>query len=190
LRIPEPAKGTFLFAYLSRDHEANATFSFAFVDFASIDNATSTLINPKNHRFNGRELKVEFAGADAVRRGAAKHLLPGSDLKDGKKPFNGKPRGARDSRPPRPSRDASDGARGPKTEFKSNSDYAATPATVGEVGGGEDEQVLPREKRQRPAGSERLGRDGKKRPKPGAALALAKRETAAIVPGQGKKITF
>ncbi|KAH6914665.1 hypothetical protein BKA70DRAFT_1256707 [Coprinopsis sp. MPI-PUGE-AT-0042] len=163
---------------------------FAFVDFASIDHATSTLINPKNHHFNGRDLKVEFAGADAVRRGAAKHLLPGGDAKDGKKPFGGKSRGPKDSKPPRPSREASDGTKGSTTEFKSRSNYGEAPA-AGEEAGGEEEQSAPkREKRQRPAGSERLGRDGKKRPKPGAALALAKRETAAIVPGQGKKITF
>jgi len=40
------------------------------------------------------------------------------------------------------------------------------------------------------AARDREGRKPKGRPKPGAALALAKRESAAIVPSLGQKITF
>ncbi|KAI5985574.1 hypothetical protein EDC04DRAFT_3129610, partial [Pisolithus marmoratus] len=42
---------------------------FAFVDFTSIEQATNALINPRNHRLKGRDLVVEYASPDAVRRG-------------------------------------------------------------------------------------------------------------------------
>lgn len=51
--------------------------SFAFLDFSSVQHATDALVNPKNHHLNGRELKVQFASADAVRRGASKALVAG-----------------------------------------------------------------------------------------------------------------
>jgi RNA recognition motif-containing protein len=43
--------------------------SWAFVDFHTIAQATSALLNPHNHSLNGRKLVVEYASADAVRRG-------------------------------------------------------------------------------------------------------------------------
>ncbi|TEB18600.1 RNA-binding domain-containing protein, partial [Coprinellus micaceus] len=39
--------------------DSGACKGFAFIDFSSVDNATSALINIRNHLFNGRELKVE-----------------------------------------------------------------------------------------------------------------------------------
>ena len=45
------------------------TNRFAFVDFHTPKGATLALLNPHNHRLNGRDLKVEYASADAVRRG-------------------------------------------------------------------------------------------------------------------------
>jgi RNA recognition motif-containing protein len=42
---------------------------FAFVDFTSIEHATKALVNLRNHRLNGRDLVVEYASPDAVRRG-------------------------------------------------------------------------------------------------------------------------
>lgn len=62
--------------------------------------------------------------------------------------------------------------------------------------GGEEQQEVPAKRRRIEDASqsfEKRTRDGKPqrvRTKPGAALALAKRETAAIVPSQGKKIVF
>jgi RNA recognition motif-containing protein len=55
---------------------------WAFVDFTSIEHATTALTNPRNHRLNGRELVVEYASPDAVRRGGggpprgSKNALP------------------------------------------------------------------------------------------------------------------
>ncbi|KAL1740205.1 hypothetical protein HDZ31DRAFT_1558, partial [Schizophyllum fasciatum] len=43
---------------------------FAFVDFGTKEFAEEALINPRNHHLNGRDLQVEFASAEAVRRGA------------------------------------------------------------------------------------------------------------------------
>ncbi|TEB37148.1 RNA-binding domain-containing protein [Coprinellus micaceus] len=156
--------------------DSGACKGFAFIDFSSVDNATSALINIRNHLFNGRELKVEYAGIDAVRRGPAKHLVPaasgakgGKDRGEGGKSF--KPRG------PKPSKPAYDTERNMEVD-----EPAPAPA--------------PREDKpswnDRP--KKRVLNDTRKvpraRPTPGAALALAKRETAAIVPGQGKKTTF
>ncbi|KAJ3507023.1 hypothetical protein NMY22_g17066 [Coprinellus aureogranulatus] len=163
--------------------DSGACKGFAFIDFSSVDNATSALINIKNHFFNGRELKVEYAGVDAVRRGAAKHLVPaaagGKGGKDrtegGGKPFK---------------------ARGPKPQKRS---YGEEEAEQGENAMELDEPVsAPAPRERKPAFEDKRNKrecnDKKKgpraRPTPGAALALAKRETAAIMPSQGKKTTF
>lgn len=53
-------------------------------------------------------------------------------------------------------------------------------------GGGAEDSGPPKRKEERV----RLDRKGKPRTKPGAALAAAQREQAAIVPSLGKKITF
>ena len=59
------------------------------MDFTSIDHATSVLINPKNHHLNGRELVVQYAGADAVRRGAVKTKpVDGAVPKKGRRPLS------------------------------------------------------------------------------------------------------
>ncbi|KAI0036788.1 hypothetical protein K488DRAFT_81776 [Vararia minispora EC-137] len=42
---------------------------WAFVDFTSIKYATAALTNPRNHHLNGRNLVVEYASPEAVRRG-------------------------------------------------------------------------------------------------------------------------
>ncbi|EHS62806.1 uncharacterized protein PGTG_22688 [Puccinia graminis f. sp. tritici CRL 75-36-700-3] len=42
---------------------------FAFVDFETIDQATNVLVNLKNHRLDGRNLTVEYASVEAVKRG-------------------------------------------------------------------------------------------------------------------------
>ena len=150
--------------------------SFAFVDFMTIEHATSALINPKNHQLNGRSLVVEYASPDAVRRGAPKgKSSDGPIAKDRRK------------RPTRPHQDS-----------RSNRPFAE-PKEVTKTVDANDEGPAADSDLVNPtfAVKERISSKGgvrhkgpKTRPKPGAALALAKRESAAIVPSQGHKITF
>ncbi|TFK28939.1 hypothetical protein FA15DRAFT_664579 [Coprinopsis marcescibilis] len=188
--------------------DSGACKGFAFVDFSSIDNATSALINPRNHHFNGRDLKVEYAGADAVRRGAAKHLLPAGTGKKGDGISSGRPR----TGGPRPNAGGRGGAGGRERRDLDRSDKprtgytrggadpagddvaAAVDAAMQAVGGvGSPSKAFNTDSRE---GSDRKKGGGKEhkgprqRPKPGAALAQAKRETFAIIPSEGKKITF
>jgi len=149
----------------------NVLSRFAFVDFTSIEHATTALINPKNHHLNGRTLVVEFAGADAVRRGAPKSAKPVD------KPEH-KGRGGADN--PRYRTDR------PPKNIEEQPQMVETAVTA--------EPKKAWDGKNRAAKSDKL--DGarhkgpKTRPKPGAALALAKRESVAIVPSEGKKITF
>ena len=67
--------------------------------------------------------------------------------------------------------------------------------TIDEAGGDEAEEKPWKKRRTEDEKTERrhtTTKDGrpKARPKPGAALAQAKREVVAIVPSQGKKIVF
>ena len=118
---------------------------------------------------------MEYAGIDAVRRGAAKHLVPAAAGAKLSKKSDGK---TRLSKPK-----ALNGDRNQALEVNDGDD----PMRV-------DEEHQEKKDKSRPSfkkDSERDGRRGPKaRPKPGAALALAKRETAAIVQSQGKKTTF
>lgn len=152
--------------------------SFAFVDFTTTDHATTALINPRNHHLNGRNLVVEYASADAVRRGAPKEQRePGSSAAPKRR--EAKSRGPRAERLER-------------NRMKAESQVKEGPVVPAEQPG---PSKPPREERQ-PHGPGDSGGSGMKakgprsRPKPGAALALAKRESAAIVTSTGKKIVF
>jgi len=165
---------------------------WAFVDFTSIEHATAALVNPKNHRLDGRNLVVEYASAEAVRRGGAG---------------------------PRPKLDEATGPR--KGSFRSHNDRSGAGERGGiasrrgrgdredrgrkdvgdEIGRGAnavdrhdaapDPAAKVHESRRTHSGTDIGGYKGVKgRSKPGAALALAKRESAAIVASQGQKITF
>lgn len=150
---------------------------FAFVDFTSIEHATDALINPKNHHLNGRTLVVEYAGADAVRRGAPKSA----------KLVDREHKGKGGDRPPR-----ADNPRYKRDRLpRQVEEQPKTTETA--------EAVKPRQRKSwdgkdSPAKGDIVHgvrhKGPKTRPKPGAALALAKRESVAIVPSQGKKITF
>lgn len=169
-------------------------YRFAFVDFASTEHAESALINPKNHHLNGRALKVEFASANAISRGASK---PKPDPNS--QPDANKGRFSRDSRPPRrPSTyEGGDGDKG-RGEYKGKRDssFRDKPEFKERSGDAEvkHDAAPPAE------GGEHIGHDRvinrkdkgpRSRPKPGAALALAQRQSAAIVPNSGsKKIVF
>lgn len=129
---------------------------------------------------DGRKLKVEYASADAVRRGGGPGPRP-ERSKYNRDSGRDDARGDRDQR------------RGPRTSVTDAGGDAvmddgtgAGDATVGGAGVGGGEDGPPKRKEERV----RLDRKGKPRTKPGAALAAAQREQAAIVPSLGKKITF
>ncbi|KAK0230332.1 hypothetical protein IW262DRAFT_395339 [Armillaria fumosa] len=151
--------------------DSGACKGFAFVDFSSIENATAALINIKNHHMNGRDLVVEYASADAVRRGASKAKTPEGQEK-WKRPFD-------------------------KSHKKREPNKRVDDAGVDDDGVKKgDDNSHPVPKRNRFEGSERRGGPGpvnyRNRPRPGAALAQAQRQSAAILPSSSsaKKITF
>jgi RNA recognition motif-containing protein len=140
----------------------------------TVEHATSALINPKNHQLNGRSLIVEYASPDAVRRGAPKgKSSDGPIAKD-----------RRNRLPPRPYHDS-----------KSNRSFTqpeeASEATdAGRVLAADSEFVNHNSHVKESASGGARHKGPKTRPRPGAALALAKRESAAILPSQNHKITF
>ena len=153
-------------------------------------------MNPKNHRLDGRSLVVEYASPDAVRRGGGgprpKTGAPSGEARQGRRPERVGPRGLKQ-------RDRS-GIDPTGQDRHANNDRGGwkgsreASAQVGAVSAAHEaaEVEAPRKK------YEGSGTDGasvgykgvKGRSKPGAALALAKRESTAIVASQGKKITF
>jgi RNA recognition motif-containing protein len=135
--------------------------SWAFLDFADVSEATAALINPRNHKLNGRDLVLEYASLDAVRRG-------------GQLPVKGSERPRK-----KPKTDKS------MDSFQSESQPSGINNTRGQPQSNKAQAPQPERKPY-----ERLGRDGKARPRPGAALAMAKRENVAIVESEGKKIKF
>lgn len=140
--------------------------SFAFVDFNSIVHATAALTNPRNHFLDGRKLVVEYASPDAVRRGGyrEKGVVGNKDFKDSRKSTS----------------THRSQYSGNKPDVQAN-DVADVDVT--------EENEVRRERRKDGKGDDRHPRPGR-RAKPGAALALAQRETYAIVPSQGTKMTF
>jgi hypothetical protein len=142
----------------------------------TIEHATSALINPKNHQLNGRNLIVEYASPDAVRRGA-----PKGKSSDGPT--------AKDRRNRLPTKQHHD--------FRSNRSFTQPEETSESADAGKIPVADSDPMNHTPFVKERISSKGdvrhkgpKTRPKPGAALALAKRESAAILPSQGHKITF
>ncbi|KAI0268214.1 hypothetical protein BC834DRAFT_923290 [Gloeopeniophorella convolvens] len=138
---------------------------FAFVDFASIDDATSALVQRKNHHLDGRNLVVEYASAEAVRRGPNKPKAPPP-------PTNGTDRGR---------------TRSEKHDQGSGKDEDASErptAITNEEPQKAKNSVAPPKSVLRKPGSY------KPRPAPGAALAMARREQVAIVPSEGRKVRF
>jgi len=132
--------------------------SWAFLDFTDVAEATAALTNPRNHTMNGRELKLEYASPDAVRRGGQL--------------------GSKDTERPR-KKPRVDDLQKTRQKREDPEDASETPQY------NQEEEITPRKERR-----ERLGKDGKARPRPGAALAMAKRENVAIVESEGQKIKF
>ncbi|KAF7432756.1 hypothetical protein PC9H_004699 [Pleurotus ostreatus] len=146
---------------------------FAFVDFTSIENATTALINPRNHQMDGRRLVVEYASAEAVRRGGGPHAKTVGTQRGPSKPM-------RPSRRDQPTHHESD-----RPTVSNDRKHSLEHEHVVEEQAPKKPRTETGEKVYRTSGKrERV------RPKPGAALALAKRESAAIIPSQGKKIVF
>ena len=144
---------------------------FAFVDFTSVEHATAALIHPKNYQLDGRKLVVEYASADAVRRGG------GAGHKPRKMSAGGHTEGRSRSR----RRDSSGGGianekANDMEPITANSKPQKETSTAAGRGGD--------------TSAKSKGYTRKSRPAPGAALALAKREQVAIVPSQGRRITF
>ncbi|KAG5648807.1 hypothetical protein DXG03_000156 [Asterophora parasitica] len=157
--------------------DSGACKGFAFVDFTSIEHATASLINPKNHHLNGRKLVVEYAGAEAVRRGA-----PKAKWEEGAAPPK-----RRDGPPQKRFEKSERPERKPRQYWHNDKvDEPVDPAIAAET---EAEGTKPRYRGEE-RGEGRREKGPRSRPKPGAALALAKRESAAIVPSKGNKITF
>lgn len=172
------------------------------MDFTTKENATDALVNPHNYHLDGRDIKLEFASADAVRRGGVKPAKPVPQPirrvanPDPKAKYNNKKtrqaerlhtndmatspiKNAReavdeDSRPEKRQRVASDQALHEKSAPTATRDYVKA-------------SRLPKDKVNKGFGARERVRP---RPTPGAALALAKRESSAIVPSEGKKIKF
>ncbi|KAG8909842.1 hypothetical protein FRC00_009328, partial [Tulasnella sp. 408] len=149
---------------------------WAFLDFDSAAHATAALLRLPNHYFLSRELKLEFASADAIRRGGYVedpenpgqyvYGFKGVPSKNGKKASKRK-----DMRPPRAKRAQ---VRQEKEEERTKEKERLLAEGVPVVTAAPS--VAPAER--------------KTRPKPGSALAMAKRESVAIVPSQGKKVVF
>jgi len=128
------------------------------------------LVHPKNHHLDGRKLVVEYASADAVRRGGGAGPRPNkvSSL-------------IAVTRPARRERRES--------VVSNRGERKSRPETTNLTSGPRDEKSMDSGRR---SGATRKVDNGtrKSRPAPGAALALAKREQVAIVPSQGRRIKF
>ncbi|CCL99407.1 uncharacterized protein FIBRA_01425 [Fibroporia radiculosa] len=159
---------------------------WAFIDFTTVEHATSALINPKNHFLDGRKLVVEYASPDAVRRGG--WLVRSNDTKHASH-LHGDSKEHR-SRERLPRADGADKQNKRKTMMP---DGGAEGDDLADEAAAESPKRRKVDDDSRTAAKNTRLRDGKGlrvRSKPGAALALAKRETAAIVPSQGQKIVF
>ncbi|GAA5987017.1 hypothetical protein JCM10908_000993 [Rhodotorula pacifica] len=180
---------------------------WAFVDFHLPAQATRALLNLHNHQLNGRKLNVEFASAEAVRRGglgtrsAVKRQRSqreqdgeGEDER-GDGGYEGRGRGS----PPRGGRrqDRHGGAEASSfgdVDVRALAIDAGSSAGAGSYGG----PPPPRRSRdfgasasgERPPRREKEPLPGGKRAKPGAALAMAQRASEAIVQSTGRKTTF
>ncbi|GAA5842472.1 hypothetical protein JCM3766R1_004424, partial [Sporobolomyces carnicolor] len=168
---------------------------WAFVDFHLPAQATRALLNLHNHSLNGRALNVEYASAEAVRRGglgtraaskangAARARGGDYDDDNGERPARGGDK--------RKGRDWDD------------SDVVAAATAASAASGGSGFYDGPPAARRAPRGDgfggdrgsrrdDRAAKGGRgtERAKPGAALAMAQRASEGIVQSTGKKTTF
>lgn len=190
-----------------RNSKLTQNSSWAFVDFHLPAQCTRALLNIKNHTLDGRTLNIEYASAEAVRRGGigTRAAIPSDRGRGGMRGGRGSDRGSARGG----GRGGAGGARGKGREWDDEDTTSASKEYVdysepsereraprGEFGfrpdsgrgrGGE------RGTRGRGAGRGRGGAagTGSERIKSGAALALAARgKEAGIIESTGKKITF
>ncbi|EGO02359.1 hypothetical protein SERLA73DRAFT_166802 [Serpula lacrymans var. lacrymans S7.3] len=175
---------------------------FAFIDFTSVQHATDALTNPRVHRLQGRELVVEYASAEAVRRGGGPRVAGAAGSGERGMGGRGGTRGGRDGgRGGKPrggkwERGTRDSTRTNQWEQNGGGDDHDGDGHVEEQGGESETQSRfgrgggrgGDRGRGRGRGSDRFL--SRSRAKPGAALAQAPRESAAIIPSSGQKITF
>jgi RNA recognition motif-containing protein len=177
---------------------------WAFIDFLTSQQATAALVNGKNHYLNGRALTLEFASADAVRRGGGRMDGAASisaPAKDGKRSFD-----KRRQRSDAAENEAEEAVEGEEEEHQpieqafyrpplQTNPYAASEASraaaaIIQAGG----KLHKPNKAERKALRDQKAKEDrsslKRRVKPGAALADAKRENMAILPAAGKKVVF
>lgn len=146
---------------------------FAFVDFKDAQSATEALTNPHNHSLNGRALVVEYASADAVRRGALVNAKQETD-----KPAT---KNHASRRPQKSERIAA------KAAARQGKVVGQTITSKEGMASGSEGKTRTRDLKS----SQRTPKsDTVRRQKSGAALATAQRESVAIVPSTGKKIVF
>ncbi|OBZ70411.1 Nucleolar protein 13 [Grifola frondosa] len=170
-RAPEPGEPprTIRKVRMGTFEDSGKCKGWAFVDFTTTEHATAALTNPKNYFLDGRKLVVEYASPEAVRRGGAG---------------------------PRPERVTRSGPRQQRPKVSQDTEELEGQLPPDETPGDRaEEEDQPMQKPRRTDNDSRTfsGRSGKftrTRTKPGAALAQAKRESAAIVPSQGRKIVF
>ncbi|WAQ92070.1 hypothetical protein PtA15_15A466 [Puccinia triticina] len=150
---------------------------FAFVDFETVEQATNVLTNLKNHQLDGRILTVEYASADAVKRGGGSARLiqqkrgyPGPPASTGRMTRDGAPQPRR----PRPHPLPSSAPYCPPTPAHIPEPIAPPPPIANEA-------------------VRKVKKEFKGRQKPGAALANAQRAPTGIVKNPetvGKKTVF
>lgn len=170
---------------------------WAFVDFHLPEQCTRALLNIHNHTLNGRALVVEYASAEAVRRGGIGTRAAIAANRGGRGGAGGA-RGGRPAAMPKKGRDWDD------------ADVVQDARSMAFDDAGDEEKATRAEHGFRPTGGARGGRGGARggarggrggargggegkpgvRAKPGAALASAQRASEAIVESQGRKITF
>jgi len=156
---------------------------WTFVDFISVEASTAALTNPKNHHLDGRELVVEFASPEAVRRGGIRK--PGDKVthrtEHGKQSLGSVEGSSFKRKAALTSHDEDPPAK------------SESPSKRRKVEGDSEQETLTHDPTRTPRFDRAHGKHGttpKTRPKPGAALALAKRQDPAILPSQGQKIVF
>lgn len=168
--------------------------SFAFIDFESAAHATASLIDPHNYRLDGRELKMEFAGVDAIRRGASKDLLTAAQREGGGHGIRGGGRGGRGGS--RGGRGGGGGRfdGGPPRERTWGRSQEEQPTIESDSGYGPPLSTSrPGHKETQAERQARREREGpRRRAKPGAALANAQRGKTGIDTSgvEGKRVVF
>jgi RNA recognition motif-containing protein len=171
------------FKDFSADWATYITPRFAFVDFTSTEHATVALIHPKNHQLDGRKLVVEYASADAVRRGGGAGHKPRKKSTE----VHGEGHSRRKTRDSVVDDEVNE--KGPTTTTTTTT-TTSTPSKAQKEKSTATDRRSDRSAKPKVTNETRTRKSKSSRPAPGAALALAKREQVAIVPSQGRRITF